>query len=120
MTYDKTDPTAEGSTTVIRHLKLEQTSDSAIEIVCADISATHGVDHVEFDHEKNVLSLTYNANRVRLDGLEAVLGKHGVEIAHDWWTNLKEKFYVAVDENIAANSQQEPHCCHTPNKTKDS
>jgi len=98
---------------VVRHLKLENiTNEKQTEIV-AEIDQIFGIDNVSFDKYSQTINLAYDATRCDLDGLEAIIIKHGADVAHDLWTHFKEKYYKYVDENIKDNVQHNPWSCHT-------
>ena len=97
---------------VVRHLNLEPDSLSDIAEAIAEIDEVYGLDSVTFEDNTHVLNLAYDATRTRIDGLEEILEKHGIEVSHDRWTNFKEGYYRFVDKNIKDNSTTEPWSCH--------
>ena len=99
-------------TLVVRHLKLEPTLPDAVSAALAEIDAVYGIDATSFDEKSHVLNLAYDATRTCIDGLEAILKKHEIEVSHDWWTHFKEGYYRFVDDNIKDNAKAEPWSCH--------
>ena len=99
-------------TLVVRHLKLEPDTLGDITAAIAEIDEVYGLDSVSFEEKAHTINLAYDATRTCVDGLEAILKKHGVEVSHDWWTHFKEGYYRFVDENIQDNEKTEPWSCH--------
>ena len=103
---------------VVRHLKLETLSISAVANAVEEIDKTYGIDSVSFDEKARVLNLSYDATHTCLEGIEDLLAKHDVSVSHDWWTRFKEGYYRFVDENIKDNASSEPWSCHKPMGTQ--
>ncbi|WKE66495.1 cation transporter [Gallaecimonas kandeliae] len=97
---------------VVRHLKLDAPDAQKVAQAMAEIDPLLGMDGVSFDDRAQVLSLAYDATRLDLDKLEALLKEHGLTVSHDWWTHLKESYYRFVDQNIKDNDQHDPWSCH--------
>lgn len=97
---------------VVRHLKLDPNTDSDIEPALEEIDEIYGLDGVSFDQTSQVLNIAYDASRVSIEGIEAVLQKHGIEVAHDWWTHFKESYYRFVDQNVKDYARHAPWSCH--------
>ncbi len=99
-------------TLVVRHLKLEQVDNKAVDAAIAEIDKIYGVDSVSFDQKHHILSVAYDASRICLDCIEDVLAEHKLEVSHDWWTHFKEGYYRYVDQNVKDNASHEPLSCH--------
>jgi hypothetical protein len=56
--------------------------------------------------------MAYDASRLCIDHIEAILARHAIEISHGWWTRFKEDHYRFVDQNIKDNASKEPWSCH--------
>lgn len=97
---------------VVRHLKLEAKGLENIQETIDEIDQLYGLDGVSFDEKTQVLNLAYDASRLCLDGIEEILGRHGIEVGHDWWTHFKEGYYKFVDDNVKDNAKREPWSCH--------
>lgn len=97
---------------VIRHLKLESVTPENISAVVDEIDQLYGLDGVSFDEKSQVINLAYDASRVGIQGIEEIFEKHGVDICHNWWTNLKEGYYRFVDDNVKDNAKHKPTCCN--------
>ncbi len=93
---------------VVRHLKLENPDSEHILAAMAEIKQMYGMDSVNFDETAQVLNLAYDASRVSIDGIEALLHRHGLEVSHDWWTRFKEGYYRFVDQNVKENKNHKP------------
>ena len=99
---------------VIRHLKLNQVTSQKINRVTTEIDSLYGLDSVSYDQKSKVISLAYDATRISIDGIEELLLKHELEVAHDWWTHFKEGYYRFVDQNVSDNAHIKHHCCNKP------
>lgn len=97
---------------VVRHLKLAPGDDEAINAAIDEIDQQFGLDGVSFDPESRIITLAYDATRLGLEDIEAILATHQVEIGHGWWTHMKQSFYEYVDQNMKENAAQQPWSCH--------
>ena len=97
---------------VVRHLKLENATVENIRSASEEINQIYGLDAMSFDQTTQVINLAYDASQIMIVGIEDVLEKHGIKIAHDWWTHFKEGYYRFVDQNVKDNSHALPHCCN--------
>jgi hypothetical protein len=97
---------------VIRHLKLREASADAVTRALGEIDNIHGLDHVSFDHESQVLNIAYDATRTCIDCIEEILDRYQVQVNDDWWTRFKEGYYRYVDQNVKDNATHEPFSCH--------
>ncbi|WP_280549196.1 MULTISPECIES: cation transporter [unclassified Halomonas] len=97
---------------VTRKLKLEPCNEEALGLAIGEIDEVYGVDRVDYDTDKRRLSLAYDASRLCIDHIEAILDRHAIEISNDWWTRFKEDHYRFVDQNIKDNASKEPWSCH--------
>lgn len=100
------------STLVKRHLKIESSGPEGIQEALAEIDQLYGMDSVSFDQERSRLDLAYNAVRLSIDDIAAILERHGIDIAPGWWNHFKEEHYRFVDQNVKDNAQKEPWSCH--------
>lgn len=73
---------------VVRHLKIDLKNDANINEAISEIDKLYGLDAVSFDEKTQVLNLAYDASRICLDDIEDVLMKFGIEVGHDWWTQI--------------------------------
>jgi hypothetical protein len=97
---------------VVRHLKLDPLDQAVMSAAIEEVDYIYGLDSISFDEKSHVLNIAYDASRISLDGIEDVLGKHGVSVSHDWWTHFKEGYYRYIDQNIKDNARHEPLSCH--------
>lgn len=95
---------------VVRHLKLEEAE--AVGSARIEFDRMYGLDAVAFDEKTQLLNLAYDASRVRLDGVEAILAKHGIAVAPDWWIQFKQGYDRFVGENLADKAKHQPWSCH--------
>jgi len=103
---------------VTRNLKIKISPSSNIKDAWHEINEIYGLDEISFDESSGVLKLAYDASRVNLDEIEAVLLKYSVDISHDWWTTFKEDYYKFVDQNIKDNAKHDPWSCHQKSPRK--
>jgi|TARA_R110000850_G_scaffold10124_19_gene36504 hypothetical protein len=78
----------------------------------AEIDELYGLDNVVFHGSSCKLDFSYDASRLCLQCVEDILVKYDVPIKQDWWTRLKEGYYLFVDQNVKVNAQHEPWSCH--------
>ena len=97
---------------VQRHLKLGDVNSSRIVLAISEIDEIYGMDKVSFDESSQMLDVAYDASRTCIDCIEEILGKHHIEISHDWWTRFKEGHYRFVDQNVKDNAEHVPFNCH--------
>lgn len=97
---------------VVRHLQLDNITETNKDLLLAEIDAIYGIDNVSFNDKAAVLNIAYDASRCNLDGIEEVIRQHGADVANDWWTHFKESYYKYVDQNVKDNAAHEPWSCH--------
>jgi hypothetical protein len=97
---------------VIRHLKLREANADAVTRAMGEIDNIHGMDHVSFEHESQVLNIAYDATRTCIDCIEEILERYQVQVSDDWWTRFKEGYYRYIDQNVKDNATHEPFSCH--------
>jgi hypothetical protein len=97
---------------VIRKLKLDKPLEEDISAAVGEINELPGMDEVSVDEKSGVLRLAYDAGRLSIDGIEAVLSQHGVALSDDWWTRMKKNQYRFVDQNVKDNAAYVPSCCN--------
>jgi hypothetical protein len=97
---------------VIHHLKLENLDHDKAEAIGQEIDTLIGVDMVSLNDETSVLNVAYDAGKLNVDDIEAIVRKHGADISHRWWTQFKEGWYRFTDQNVRDNMQHEPLSCH--------
>lgn len=104
---------------VIRHLKLKRLEHDTAEVIGQKLEGIIGVDMVSFNEDSSVLNVAYDAGKVNIDDIEAIVREGGADIDDGWWTHLKEGWYRYTDENVRENFKREPWSCHqAPPKRK--
>ncbi len=93
---------------VTRKLTLAPCEAEALRVAMGEIDALYGLERVTYDSDKRRLNLAYDASRLCIDHIEAILARHAVEIGHGWWTRVKEDHCRFVDQNIKDNANKEP------------
>lgn len=97
---------------VVRHLKLEGVEENNKTAILNEIDHKYGIDSVSYDDKSQTLNVAYDASHCQLDGIEDIIRSHGGEVAHDWWTHLKESYYMFIDQNVKDNANHVPLSCH--------
>ena len=97
---------------VIRHLRLDNLDHEKAEAIGQEIDQIMGVDMVSLNDDRATLNVAYDAGKVNIEDVEAIVRKHGADIAQGWWTRFKESWYRFSDDNVRANKEREPWSCH--------
>jgi hypothetical protein len=97
---------------VVRHLKLEESRQPSLTAAVAEIDPLSGMYEVSLTDERTIIHLTYDATRVSIDDIEAILTRHNVEVGHGWWNHFKEGHHRYVDQNVKDNAAHVPTCCN--------
>ena len=97
---------------VKRKLVLEADAVNVIELAIAAIDGLYGLDRVDFDVQKGVLKMAYDASRLDIEQIESILNTHQIPLKKGWWQKRRLKQYRFVDQNIKENRNREPWCCH--------
>lgn len=97
---------------VKRHLKLEALSAEQATTIAQAIGDLAGVDNVMLDRQSLHLDIAYDASKLNIDQVEAIIREHGGQLDHGWWTHFKEGWYRFTDQNIQDNARFEPSCCN--------
>jgi len=102
---------------VVRKLKLNTRPGQDVSEALREIDELPGMDEVSVDsktgnEKKNVLHLAYDASRISIQGIEAILSSHDIALSDDWWTRFKEKQYRFTDQNVKDNAAYVPSCCN--------
>ena len=107
-------PGVKEATLVVRNLRLTGVDNQNLEALKTEIDKLFGIEEVIYNEKSGSIYLTYDASHINLEGIEAVIRKHGANIHNDWWTHVKESYYQFVDQNIKDNANHQPHSCHKP------
>ncbi|WP_136066554.1 cation transporter [Modicisalibacter radicis] len=97
---------------VTRKLKLKPCSEEALQAAIGEIDGLFGLERVTFEPDKRRLDLAYDASRLCIEHVEAILTRYAIAISNGWWTRVKESHYRFVDQNIKDNASKEPWSCH--------
>lgn len=97
---------------VTRRLKLVDLDPAKAESIRQAIDEIMGVDRVSLTHDSATLNVAYDAGKVRLETLEAIIHRQGAAIASGWWTRFKESWYRFSDDNVRDQKEREPWSCH--------
>ncbi len=97
---------------VTRSLKVTSEASRYIAAAVTEIDALSGLDGVTYDPQHRKLHLAYDAKRLCIDDIEAVLARHGVDIGAGRWNRIKEDYYRFIDQNVKDNARQKPWSCH--------
>ena len=102
---------------VYRYLKLEGVNSDNRGLIIEKINAVTGIESVEFDSEKSILTLSYDASHCSLEDFEQLLHECDVDTDNGLWTKIKEGYYKFIDQNVKDNAEHDPHCCNSLPKT---
>lgn len=100
------------SNLVTRTLKLQSGDADALRLAIAEIDELFGLERITCDTDKRRLSMAYDASRLCIDQIEAILARHAIEISNGWWNRFKKGHYRFVDQNVKDNASKEPWSCH--------
>lgn len=100
---------------VSRSLPLDLTGCTQQEFaqLLSELDQIIGLDALSFDAESEILQLNYDATHVDFDQLQSCLQQHNVQLKPGLINRLKSGYYEFVDENIKANAEHQPQCCHS-------
>ncbi len=96
-----------------RKLCLEQLDSKKRMELIAIIDKIAGVEEVSITEER-ILNIRYDAARVHIKRIEAVIEQCGCRVRQDWWNRCKLIFYRFTDSNAKANAVYHPGCCNKP------
>ena len=82
---------------VVRNLRLSNVYEANCEPLIEEIDKLFGIDEVSYNIKEGAIHLAYDATHIDLDGIEAIIRKHGADLHNDWWTHTKEGYYQFVD-----------------------
>lgn len=77
----------------------------------ADIDELPGVDRVRLKGREQTLKVAYDASRLNIDGVIAILEKYGASVKDSWWSRTRLGWQRQTDENIRDNARHEATCC---------
>lgn len=97
---------------VTRKLKVMPGAAGQISAAVSEIDTLSGLDGVSYDPGHRKLHLAYDAKRLGIDDIEAILARHGVDISPGRWNRIKEDYYRFIDQNVKDNARQKPWSCH--------
>ncbi|WP_375753442.1 cation transporter [Vibrio sp. HN007] len=97
---------------VSRNLRLSQINTEDQQAMVNEIDHLFGLDEVSFDEKEGAIHLAYDATRLSLEDIEAIIRKYGADIHDDWWSHTKESYYKFVDQNVMENAKHTPWSCH--------
>ena len=93
---------------VLRRVRLDNVGLNNLPYAIEDIDHCDGVNSTLFYAEGNTLVLEYDASKISLRSIEAILSNYRILLHSDWWTQFKTSHYQFVDNNIKANSDLKP------------
>ena len=93
-------------------VRLSNVYEANCEPLIEEIDKLFGIDEVSYNIKEGAIHLAYDATHIDLDGIEAIIRKHGADLHNDWWTHTKEGYYQFVDQNIKDNATHKPWSCH--------
>jgi hypothetical protein len=94
-----------------RHLRLEGLNAGKSELIVSAIDNMTGINEVSIDEDRGILNLSYDASQLSIDQIEKIIKQTGNSISHDWWTQLKKRWYRFTDSNTQSNASHQPGCC---------
>ncbi len=100
------------ATLVKRKLRLEVGNAHNMQQAVADIDRLFGLDRVALNRRRRMLHLAYDASRLSIERIEAILAEHDIGIGQGWWNRTRANHYRFVDQNIKDNAATEPWNCH--------
>lgn len=99
---------------VKHHLKFDGLNQGNSDEMQIAIEELPGIVSVDFNEEKGIVSLEYDASQLYVDEILVVLRKFGIEPKNSWWNRLKLGFGRQSDQNIKDNAGHHPVCCSKP------
>lgn len=97
---------------VKRNLKLAGPVDENGTQIVAELEAIIGVDAAFINTQRRMLTVHYDASRLQLDEVSAVVIDNACQMSNGRWQRTKRGWYRYFDQNIKENANQEPWKCH--------
>ena len=69
---------------VVRNLRLSNVYEANCEPLIEEIDKLFGIDEVSYNIKEGAIHLAYDATHIDLDGIEAIIRKHGADLHNDW------------------------------------
>ena len=115
MTPETHNPGIHANFLVTRRLQLKGLDNGGFDPLLAQLNALPEVDAASIRMTGNgaLLEIRYDASTrpQPLDHIQQALASQGAELATEWWTRFKQRYYTVTDQNIYANARYEPSCC---------
>ena len=74
---------------VVRNLRLSNVYEANCEPLIEEIDKLFGIDEVSYNIKEGAIHLAYDATHIDLDGIEAIIRKHGADLHNDWYHPIK-------------------------------
>lgn len=98
---------------VSRKIPLGAVAAKQLQEVVRQLRSLEPVLNTQVD-KKSQLHITYDASRIGMREIEALLDESGIKFSSGYWSKLKQAWYRFLDDNARANARSDGACCNRP------
>ena len=99
-----------------RKIRLSGSSRNSTKKIARQLTATNGVNKLEFNEKKGILTITYNLESIMLKKIEEVITAQGLHLDNGLLARWKRGWAYFSEQNELDNFHVQPSCCSDPNE----
>lgn len=97
-----------------RKIRLSGASRSSTKKIARQLTETNGVNKLEFNERKGILTITYNLESIMLKKIEDIIATQGVQLDNSLLARWRRGWAHFSEQNELDNFHVQPSCCSDP------
>ncbi len=103
-----------------RKIRLSCASRNFTRKIAQQLGEMNGVNKLEFNEKKGVLTITYNLESIMLKKIEEMISAQGLQLDNSLLARWKRSWLHFAEQNELDNFHVQPSCCSDPNELHNS
>jgi hypothetical protein len=103
-----------------RKIRLSQPSRNFTKKIAKHLAEINGVNKLEFNERKGVLTITYDLDSIMLKKIEEMISAQGLQLDNSLLARWKRSWLHFAEQNELDNFHVQPSCCSDPNELHNS
>ncbi|NOZ61028.1 MAG: cation transporter [Calditrichaeota bacterium] len=97
-----------------RKIRLAHANASVSEQIEKTLSNLDGVQNFNFDPQQQILTVTYDLEKIMFKTIESLLQSAGIRLDNNWFSKMKRNWHNFTEQNELDNLHVNPTCCSDP------
>lgn len=102
-----------------RKIKLLHANASVNEQIEKALLNLDGIQNFNFDPKQQILTVTYDLEKVMFKTIESLLQSAGIQMDNSWVSRMKRSWLNFTEQNELDNLHVSPTCCSHPPEVND-